>query len=382
MPSTSSLPILSTEPTTHLEALTPQRLRRAKFAYTTRYAQNYAFNTLATGDELFLLSGDTVRPAAGDVVLARIVEIGKQEKVEGPQSRRATLFEGDEVVLAYGNRYAADQYHAVVPDSLEECHMVAAGGVAGRVIEQNAMVDDATRIQPNGILATAYGKLSTQDVARHRLDLADHSTTGRPTVIAAFGTSMNSGKTTTAAHLVHGLAAAGHTVGAAKVTGTGAGNDPGYFADAGAAEVRDFTDFGFPTTFKLDYDHVKALLTNTVRELTASGCSVIVVEIADGLFQGETRRLVEDPVFAGTVDRVVFSASDSLGAVAGVDFLTSRGIEVSGVSGLLTASPLLEAEARVAVDVPVVNTIDLACPEVALSVSFVEAPAGAPGERA
>ena len=52
---------------------------------------------------------------------------------------------------------------------------------------------------------------------------------------------MNSGKTTTVAAITHGLTAAGLRVGAMKVTGTGAGGDPFLFADAGAAEVLDFT---------------------------------------------------------------------------------------------------------------------------------------------
>lgn len=186
---------------------------------------------------------------------------------------------------------------------------------------------------------------------------------------------MNSGKTTAAAHLVHGLAHSGRTVGAAKVTGTGAGKDPGFFRDAGAAEVVDFTDYGFPTTFLLVYEEVRARVVNVVADLAGRGCDVIVIEIADGLFQQETRRLLGDPVFAAAVDRIVISAADSLGAVAGVEVLGSAPVEVACVSGLLTASPLLEEEARRALDVPVVSTPDLVRVSVAKRVAGIAAAA-------
>ncbi|GAA4284587.1 DUF1611 domain-containing protein [Brevibacterium daeguense] len=359
-------PIAAVDEQVRLEALAPARLRRAKFSYTTRRAAQLAHDGQAG---LYLLSGDSVRPLPGDILLARVVTLGKHKRIETPTSRRAGLFAGDEVVLAYGNRYAADQFHAVVPDGLGPCSMVAAGGVAGLVIDQHAAVEDATVIEPLGLLSTKTQRLTMAGLADLSVDIVDESTPGRPPVIAVFGTSMNSGKSTTAAQLIHGLTAAGRQVGAVKVTGTGAGNDPGQFRDAGAAAVLDFTDFGYPTTFKLDYPFIKALLTAQIRALTSADSEVIVLEIADGLYQAETRRLLEDPVFAAAVDTVVFAATDALGAVAGVDFLTARGVDVACVSGVLTASPLAAAEARAALDVPVAPTFELAQPELALQIT-------------
>lgn len=364
----------ATEPSSRRIRVSAEQLSRVKFSYAARHAEAAAHALSAAGD-LFALSGADVIPSPGDIVLAKVTAIGRQQKLEGTDSRRMTLFAGDTVALAYGNRYAADQYHAVVPDDLGPCSMVAAGGVAGRVIAQHAMVEDATAIEPIGILASASNVVASRDVAPLALDPSREVPQGRPIVIASLGTSMNSGKTTAAAHLVHGLARSGRTVGAAKVTGTGAGNDPGFFRDAGAAEVVDFTDYGFPTTFLLAYEEVRALVVNVVADLAGRGCDVIVIEIADGLFQEETRRLLGDPVFAAAVDRIVFSAADSLGAVAGVEVLGSAPVEVACVSGLLTASPLLEEEARRALDVPVVSTPDLARVSVATRVAGIAAAA-------
>lgn len=62
-----------------------------------------------------LVSGPDVAPALGDLVLARVVEIGKHTRLEGPGSRRQLLFPGQEILLAYGNRYAPDQFLAEIP---------------------------------------------------------------------------------------------------------------------------------------------------------------------------------------------------------------------------------------------------------------------------
>ncbi|WP_248258746.1 DUF1611 domain-containing protein [Georgenia sp. EYE_87] len=347
------------------------RLRWAKKAYTTRYlAERLAADARGYG----LLTGAEVRPSAGDVVLARVVRLGQHKRLEGPGSRRQTLFVGDEVLVAYGHRYAPDQFEAEVPDDLRHTHLVAAGGLTGVVTGQHARMEDATTLEPLGLLADDQGVVTLGRLAPQRLlpDVpgAPHGRfpTGRPTVIAVLGTSMNSGKSTTLACLVRGLVSSGLAVAAGKVTGTGAGGDPRLFADAGASAVLDFTDFGLPSTFRLDHGRVRALLASLVHALAATGPDVVVVEIADGIYQAETGRLLRDPLFRAVVDRVVFAAGDALGATAGVGLLRAAGIDVAAVSGVLTSSPLATREATAAVDVAVLPTFDLTEPEAATAL--------------
>ena len=97
------------------------RLKQAKWAYTTRRINQ---------DRLFQLLSGAVIPEAGDLVLARVEELGRHKRLELVSSRRATMFEGDEIVIVYGNRYAPDQFEGIVPDHLGRCRLVAAGGVA------------------------------------------------------------------------------------------------------------------------------------------------------------------------------------------------------------------------------------------------------------
>jgi hypothetical protein len=376
--------ILDTSP--DLRDYTPQypaaplvrRLLRAKKAYSTRFVAA----AIERDPGAFHLVTDPARaPRPGDVVLARVVTIGQHKRLESPTSRRQILFEGDEIVVSYGSRYAADQFLAVLPDDLGPCHLAAAGGLASRVVDQHADVKDATVIEPVGLLATDDGVVNLAAFAPHPVRSAALATgaASRVPVVAVVGTSMNSGKSTTLACLARGLSAAGLTVHAGKVTGTGAGNDAHHFTDAGADRVVDFTDFGHPSTFGLPFHDVRDVFA-TMADVLASPAEhgapdVVLVEIADGLYQGDTSRLLTDDAFRSVVDRVVFAAGDALGASGGIAALRALGCEPSVVSGVLTGSPIATAEARVALDVDVVPTYDLCLPATALEAAGL-GPAG------
>lgn len=364
-------PRTATLPAEQLLPLHPTRLQRAKTAYTTRFLAD----RLADDATCYSLrTGPDVTPRPGDVVLARVTEIGKHKRIETEHSRRAHLFVGDEVLVAYGHRYAPDQFEAEVPEDLSTAHLIAAGGIIGRVTAQHASIDCATLLEPIGLLADDDGVVTLERLAPLSATEppADPESvpndTARPTVVAVLGTSMNSGKSTTLANLVHGLSKSGLTVAAGKVTGTGAGGDPRMFADAGASRVLDFTDFGHPSTFRLAHTTVRSLLSSMIEELTEPATDVIVLEIADGVYQAETARLLADPLFAASVDRVVFAAADALGAGAGVQVLQQAGHDVMLLSGVVTASPLAAREAAAVLDVPVVNTYELAEPDLASSL--------------
>lgn len=350
------------------EPLDPARLRQAFTAYTTRFV---AAAIESSADGYHLERGTDVSPRAGDVVLARVTEIGKHTRLESPVSRRRMLFPGQEILVAYGDRYAPDQFLAHVPDSLAPTHLVAAGGVAGDVIEKHASIDGATVIEPIGLLADRHGRVTLDRMAplgAHAVPRLRTGITDRPGVITVFGSSMNSGKSTVLGSIVNGFARAGMTVAAGKSTGTGAGNDPNQFRDAGATTVLDFTDFGHPTTFRLGHERIREIFVDMVDELAATDPDVVVIEVADGVYQEETRRLLEDPAFHARVDRVVFASQDALGAVAGLQVLDGAGVTTAAVSGVVTSSPLATAEAGLVLGVPVIDTFTLRDPSVALGL--------------
>jgi hypothetical protein len=349
-----------------IEPLGFARLAAAKSAYTTRFVSR-----LIAGEPrgYGLLTGEHVVPHAGDVVLARVHRLGQHGGIQRPDGRRASLFEGDEILVAYGDRYAPDQFEAEVPDNLGRTNLVAGGGLAGTVISAHAKMGTATEIEPLGLLTDAHGVVTLKRCAPFKAVAAGDADAmpgmGKPLVIGVLGTSMNSGKTTTVASIVRGLTKAGLVVAAGKVTGTGAGGDPMLFHDSGASRVLDFTDFGYGSTYLLEHEQVRGLLVSLIGELSATGPDVVVVEIADGLFQRETARLVADPLFKAHIDKVVFAAGEALGAIGGQSVLALHGLAPVAISGMLTASPLAMREAACVLNVPVLNKEDLASAEVA-----------------
>lgn len=327
--------------------LSPERRDRAKSAYATRRIAQGAMRTLLTGDRA---------PRPGDLVLARVEKLRQHKRLELAGGRRANLFPGDEVLVCYGNRYAPDQFEAEVPADLSACHLVAAGGVAARMLSRHGAVRSATEIQPLGLVGDERGA---------PLNLADWALPAvlrsprRPLTVAVAGTSMNAGKTTTVASMIRGLAKSGLKVGAAKITGTGAGCDRWAMVDAGAEAVMDFTDFGYASTYQVPVAETAAILEAAVAALGREGCDVVVVELADGLLFSETAELIEHARFGQLVSGLVLAAADSMSAGYGAGWLVSRDLPLLALAGKLTSSPLMVRETEAVSDVPVLSLDDL-----------------------
>lgn len=341
-----------------ISLLNANRVECLKTPYTTRRVPKSALVTLLTGELV---------PEVGDLVLARVDKLGQHRHLELACGRRARLFEGDEIVLAYGHRYAPDQFEAEVPRDLDACHMVAGGGVAARVISRHGRMRGATVIQPLGLLGDRSGR--RLNLSQFALERARNEGR-RAYTVAVVGTSMNAGKTETAANLIRGFANAGLRVSAAKVTGTGSGGDVWAMADAGADAVLDFTDAGLPSTYLAEAAQVERVMTTLLGVLHASGAEAVVFEVADGLYQRETAELLRSPVFARAVDAVVFAAGDAMGSAAGVQALRAMGLPVVAASGLLTASPLAMREAEAATGIRVLDLQALRSREMLDHVGF------------
>jgi hypothetical protein len=306
------------------------------------------------------------RPSAGDLVVACVERLGQNTRLHLRSGRRSQLHEGDRVVVCYGNRYAPDQYEALVPDDLGLCYLVTSGGVAGRVVSRHRSRKDPTVLRPEGLLVDGSGGI----LNLRRFGLAAAAPAGQriKPVIAFIGTSMNSGKTTAASSLIRGLCRAGLRVAAIKATGTGSGNDVWSMEDAGAALVLDFTDAGHPSTYLVPAEEIESAFDRLTTYAAQSDVDAIVIEVADGLFHEETATLVGSQRFAAAVDNVIFCAGDALGAQAGVEWLERRGLPIGGVGGLLTASPLAVRETRRSTRLPVWTIDCLTDPSIATAL--------------
>jgi hypothetical protein len=342
----------------------PGRLRSAKPSIITRHTAGL----LASDPQIGLLP--TGSPRAGDVMLARVDEVGTLNWLERPDGRKATLFVGDEVIVAYGARYATNVYGGIVPDDLGPCDLLACGGMAGRVVDPHLVGIRPTRLTPIGLVIDGLGQVLNIRAFAPVTPLSAPPAV-HPTVIAVVGTSMDAGKTTVAGSLIRGLTAAGHRVAAAKITGTGSGKDRWLLTDAGAWPVFDMVDAGMPSTHQIPATELDAGYFGMLSALAEPHPDVIVVEIADGLAYVDNVRLLCEPLVRATIGGVIFAAVDALGAQSGYNLLSSWGLRVLAISGLVTSSPLSQREASGLIDVPVVATFDLANPDVAAALAVV-----------
>ncbi len=324
-----------------IEMLSPKRLEKAKKSYNVRKVPLQIAK--------FLLIGDDIQPDAGDLVLAKVVNIGQHQRIELGCGRRAGLYIGDEIIVCYGARYAPDQFEAYVPESLTACHLVAAGGIAAECVNRHNRIKPATEILPLGLFADKEGdRINIKDWAIKPLSTQKKP----PLAVAVFGTSMNAGKTTTAAGIVHTLKTKGLNVAAAKVTGTGAGGDRWKLVDAGADVFLDFTDAGFSSTFGIPLQQLESIFCCLMDNLYVTQPDVIVLEVADGLYQRETANLLNSEFFKSAVDGVVFAAREALGAEQGAFILRKKGYSLLAISGAINGSPLAKREAENVLDFP------------------------------
>lgn len=304
-------------------------------------------------------------PRAGDICLARIDRLGHHSRLELPCGRRAFLYPGDEVLLAFGARYATDQFCSEVPTNLDPCQMVAAGGIASAMISRHAKTRQPTQITPIGLLADAKGNTVNLNGFAVNPDRALHPQ--RPHIVAVVGSSMNAGKTTTVAEVGRAALRGGLRTGAIKLTGTGSGGDLWKYQDSGIDPVFDFTDGGYATTVDVSIASLEVLFNRLVNAAAAS-CDIIIVELADGLYQKETDGLLRSPSFRASIDSILFAASDPMAGMAGVQALREIGLEPSALSGAVTASPLAAQELESLSDVEVFGLQRFAVDDNALSI--------------
>ena len=337
-----------------MQFIDTHRLDHIKQSFATRRVDLSRAETLITEGHA---------PRSGDVVLVRVDAVGFHDHIELVTGRRAWIYPGDELLLAYGHRYAPDQFEAIVPETLRPCAMVAGGGIASHVTAAHSNMKPPTAVTPVGVLGDRMGK---------PLNVADFAVAAVPErrapLVVICGTSMNAGKTSVLAAIVRGLTHGGLRVGAVKATGTGHGKDLWMYRDSGAAGVLDFTDAGFSSTYMVPVDAIERAADHLVSAVESVGCDVVLMELADGLFQTETRELMARPSFRTNTSGVVFAATDAMGAVSGVHRLATYGHNVLAVSGLMTQSPLARREVASEIASPVYTFADLAVPKVALGL--------------
>ncbi len=330
---------------THLSQISPALCDLAKWAFTTRRVER---------SDVRGVSGNIAQAVPGDLILSEIVEIGHHKSIQLADRRNSASYPGDLVVLCVGDRYAPDHFLASAVIDGPMLDLAAGSGIAGRVDAKHGKVGNPTRLRALGLLTGPQG--SVLNIANYALQ--DMPANDRVTVIGVFGASMNSGKTTAAASLAHGLSRAGHAVAGVKATGTGAFGDINALEDGGTPAM-DFTDVGMATTFRMPLERIEKGFDTLVATAASRGAEVVVVEIADGVFQQETRAILKSSRIRDRLDGILFTVSDALSAYGGVMLLESMNLSPFAISGMLSLSPLATAEAAEVTGLPILSREDL-----------------------
>lgn len=303
-------------------------------------------------------------PRVGDVAVFEVLEIGKHSTIQGEEKRNVRIYPGDFMMAAFGTRYATEQFEGYVPDKpMGEYHILGAGGTVGVIHSMHAKFNDIgpTRLKLIGYVTNSSGQLlNTKELKQSEMIPYSGVMQSLTRVILSIGSSMDSGKTTTAAHLVRGLKKAGMKTGFIKLTGTVYTKDCDLNYDNGADVVTDFGDMGFPSTYMCGKEELLSLYETLLHRTNANTLDYVVMEIADGIYQRETEMLLSNSKFMSGIDAVIFSAGDSLAAVQGVRALQEMHILPKALSGLFTASPLLVREVKAKVHIPIYSIEQLA----------------------
>lgn len=304
----------------------------------------------------------TYIPKAGDAAIFKVKELGKHDSIQGVTGNNCYIFPGDYIMGVFGNRYATEQFEGYIPTEYHrEYQILGKGAAIGILASMHEKFED---IGPTTLRLAGYLRDEEGDIINTKhLDRDPISFNGnRPrnyNIVLSLGSSMDSGKTTSAAFLCRGVKMAKKRAAYIKLTGTVYTKDRHYAKDCGAAISIDFSNCGFPSTYMCELDEILDLYETLLFQVEQNNPDIVVVEIADGLLQRETSMLLNNHKFMNTVDHVLFSAGDSLAALNGVNILSRWGIEPFALSGLLTTSPLLVKELRSNTTIPVLLKEDL-----------------------
>jgi len=146
------------------------------------------------------LGGPSMSLRLGDLVVTRVIRVGAHEHLEDAHGRRVKLHKGDLVVGACGNRYATDFYEGYYRPG-PKAHLLTAGGVIGTAVSWHTSCPAPTELEILGPLTDANDQsMSLEHFARPKPPSPPQSLSStEPLAVAVVGSSMNSGKTTTAA---------------------------------------------------------------------------------------------------------------------------------------------------------------------------------------
>lgn len=260
---------------------------------------------------------------------------------------------GDHVVGAFGVRAAtleANGHWSEIGD--DHCmDALTAAGLMGKATSVSSFVDSPLALDYVGHCCRHGRKLNMSDFVPLANDDGDYDI---PTVLL-IGTSMSSGKTTSARVIIRQLVRSGLRVAGVKLTGAGRLRDTLAMRDAGADVIMDFVDAGLPSTV-CSAEHYRGVMKPMLGKIKASNPDVVVAEAGASPvepYNGDTlmgmiQEHVRFTVLCASDPYAVIGVQQGFGykpdLVAGLATSTVAGVKViesmSGVNALNLLEPV------------------------------------------
>ncbi|MDX8390807.1 MAG: hypothetical protein R8M38_10000 [Mariprofundaceae bacterium] len=298
-------------------------------------------------------------PKSGDLIYGVIEYVGQHAFLENKEGRRHSIYDGTRAIFVVGNRYSPDYYEGFVPSTLQPTiDLLSQSGLVGEMRCKSTMVGDPTRVRVLGFVCDQEAQVinTTQfsKIAIKRPVKPDN----RAKMILSIGTAMNSGKSVAAAACCWGLSSMGHTVNATKVTGTASLKDILLMEDNGASQIADFTHMGHPSSYMMEENDLLDMFCSLDVKFASTAKNYWVVEFADGILQRETEMLLRSEIVRSRIDKLIFCAQDTFGAIGGLKVLKEEfDLVPDAISGVCSSSPLGVRELQRYTDLPIFNSI-------------------------
>ncbi len=210
----------------------------------------------------------------GDYVVGEVVADLPAPCLELCNGRMVEAVRGDLVVGALGTRTATlevvGDWRSIESDGRMQA--LTAAGLLGRATSVSRFITPFVNLNYRGHLMRNGNKLRMKDFMPETSDVSYDC----PTILL-IGTSMSSGKTTSAKIIIRELKRAGLKVVGAKFTGAARYRDILTMADAGADAIFDFVDVGLPSTV-CSASEYRPALASLLRMIASIKPDVVVAE--------------------------------------------------------------------------------------------------------
>ncbi len=287
----------------------------------------------------------------GDYVVAEVTQTSRSTLVELSTGRMVEVTEGDLLVGAFGVRAATleavGSWHEIGED--HRLQAMTAAGIFGRVTSQSSFIPRPIELAYCGHVVRAGNKVRMADFA-----LKPSPAQLNCPVLMLIGTSMSSGKTTSARAIIRRLKRMGLRVVGAKLTGAGRYRDILGMSDAGADEIFDFVDVGLPSTV-CDENVYRPALSHLLGRVAEAGPDVLVAEVGASPLEPYNGSVAVNQL-GPLVRCTVLCASDPY-AVVGVT--KGFGFEPDLVSGVATSTSAGVEVIRKLAKRPALNLLDM-----------------------